>query len=220
MTSPRPPRWPTLARRRAYSDRLYTADPARFAGEPSRFVAWVLDRIPRDPKGLEVLELGCGVGRDSRALAAAGCRVRAVDHSAVALARARLRRVEDGPVEFIESELLSELGRTGATSQDLVYAHGVYMAFSEPELDRLVREVRRVLRPGGLHAFAVRSTADPRFGKGREVAPDVFLGGPHELPMHYFRRQSLDRLTRPDFERLATRHRTDLALWYVLDRRR
>jgi SAM-dependent methyltransferase len=199
---------------------MYSENPDRFSGDPSHFVAWALARLPSSSRPLRILELGCGVGRDSRVLARAGHRVVAVDHSRVAIERARGRRDNPPGLEFLEDEGLARLARTASKSLDVVYAHGVYMGFREEELDELVKGLARVLRPRGRHLFAVRATIDPHFGKGREVSKDVFWGGPHPTPMHYYRRETLARFTPPGFVRFAEELREDLALWYVGDRRR
>jgi SAM-dependent methyltransferase len=211
--------WPSVAERRAASDRLYERDPQRFAGEPSHFVVWALKRLPHHDRPLRILELGCGVGRDSRILASEGHQVRAVDHSRVAIGRARSGPHGPPGLEFLEEEALVAVARTPAGTVDVVYAHGLYMGFSEGELDELVAGVRRILSSGGHHLFAVRSTTDPHFGQGTEIAPDLFLGGPHGTPMRYYRRETLGRFAGPGLVRFAEELREDLALWYVGDRR-
>jgi SAM-dependent methyltransferase len=198
---------------------MYRRDRQRFAGEPSRFVAWALARVPDWPAPLRVLELGCGPGRDARVWAAAGHRVVAVDHSRVAIERARRRNRATRGIRFVRGEILTYLRRVATASVDVVYAHGVYMGFSERELDELLENVSRVLVPGGRHLFAVRATTDPHFGQGREVAPDVFLGGPHATPMHYYRRETLARFAPIGLVRFAQERRKDVDLWYVGDRR-
>ena len=141
--------WPSVAERRAASDRLYERDPQRFAGEPSHFVVWALKRLPHHDRPLRILELGCGVGRDSRILASEGHQVRAVDHSRVAIGRARSGPHGPPGLEFLEEEALVAVARTPAGTVDVVYAHGLYMGFSEGELDELVAGVRRILSSGG-----------------------------------------------------------------------
>ena len=182
-------------------------------------MVWALARLPSRPGPLRILELGCGVGRDSRILASEGHLVRAVDHSRIAVERARSGPRGPPGLEFIEGEALAEVARTPSGSVDVVYAHGLYMGFAEAELDELLEGIRRVLAPGGHHLFAVRSTTDPHFGQGAAIAPDVFLGGPHETPIRYYRHETLARFSGPDLVRFAEELREDLALWYVGDRR-
>ncbi len=168
---------------------------------------------------MTVLDLGSGPGRDARALAGPGVRVRAIDHSPLAIARGRAVPGLPAELEFEEADLLSAVAATGTASIDAVYAHVVYMVFSDAELDRLAREIARVLRPGGVHLFAVRSTSDPIAAEGREVAPDVRIRPPDTEPLRYFRAGTLDRLRAPGLERVAAEETPDRRVWYVSDRR-
>ncbi|MGC2204680.1 MAG: class I SAM-dependent methyltransferase, partial [Thermoplasmata archaeon] len=142
-----------------------------------------------------------------------------VDHSAIAVARGRGQPDPPRNLEFEEADAFAALAATASSSADIVYAHAVYMMLSESEEDRLAREVFRVLRPGGLPLFAVRSTADPHFGQGREVSPDRWVRDPDPEPMHYYRPEALGRLGAPGFLRQAEAPSADGHLWYVSDRR-
>ena len=146
-------------------------------------------------------------------------RVRAIDHSAIAIARGRERRENPPPLCFEERDVLDALRATASASVDVVYAHGLYMMLTDDEVDAVAREAFRVLRPGGLHLFAVRSTTDPLCGQGCETAPDVWVHPPDREPLHFYRRESLERLTRAGFLRVAEHLAADLHLWYVCDRR-
>jgi SAM-dependent methyltransferase len=97
-------------------------------------------------RGCEVLEIGCGLGTDTVRFARAGARVTAVDitETAVALTRARLADEGlDGEVLQADAE---ELPFADA-SFDLVYSWGVL--HHTPDTERSIREVARVVRPGG-----------------------------------------------------------------------
>jgi SAM-dependent methyltransferase len=220
MTDPSAPSpWPPLAIREAGAEGIYRGNPDRFTGPPSRFGLWAFQRLSeRVPRG-QLLELGCGTGRDARKFASGGYVVTAVDYSVTAIERAR-RELDNPPlIRFRRMDALSALRDTLTASLDAVYAHAVYMMLPDDELTAVVREVHRVLHPGGLHLFAVRSTTDPMVGQGEEVAPDVWRRTPGTAPYRYFRRESLDRLTGLGFERVATEFPESLHFWYVADRR-
>jgi SAM-dependent methyltransferase len=210
---------PGSASRRAESDRTYQQTPDRFLGPPSTFAAWALERIHALHISARVLELGSGPGRDARFLAPSVHGVRAVDHSSVAIARARAQPENPENLRFENNDLFYALSRTDAESVDVVYAHDVYMLLSDSEVDTLARKVYRVLRPGGLHLFAVRSTTDPHLGEGREVAPDVWAPLPDSEPMHYYRRDTLERFTSYGMRRVAEELEPDRHEWYVCDTR-
>ena len=67
MTDPSAPSpWPPLAIREAGAEGIYRGNPDRFTGPPSRFGLWAFQRLSeRFPRG-QLLELGCGTGRDAR----------------------------------------------------------------------------------------------------------------------------------------------------------
>jgi SAM-dependent methyltransferase len=76
---------------------------------------------------------------------------------------------------------------------DACYAHMLLcMAFSTDELERLVREVRRALRPGGLFAYTVRTWQDPDFGRGTPRGEDLYESG--GFIVHFFDRAKVERL--------------------------
>jgi len=195
------------------------ADPARFAGAPSTFSHWALERIARLGPSVKVLELGCGPGRDSRVLAAAGHRVRAVDHSPVALQRARSAPGTPPNLRFELRDAESALRGTPTASVDAVYAHALYMMLSGNEMERLLGEVRRAIRPGGLHLFAVRSVTDPHAGEGEEIDRDVYRGGPHVTPIRYYRAETVDAMAQHGFQLVDAEYAPEQHLYYVCHRR-
>ena len=98
-----------------------------------------------DPRGLAVLDLGCGTGRHSLWLAAKGAHVTAVDFSAGMLAEARAKPGASA-VHFIEHDLHAPLPFADA-SFDLVVS-GLVLEHLR-ELGDFFREAFRVLKPTG-----------------------------------------------------------------------
>jgi ubiquinone/menaquinone biosynthesis C-methylase UbiE len=98
-----------------------------------------------DPRGLAVLDLGCGTGRHALWLAAAGATVTAVDFSEGMLAEAR-RKPGAEAVRFLAHDLHHPLPFPDANF-DLVVS-GLVLEHLR-ELDGFFAEARRVLRPGG-----------------------------------------------------------------------
>ncbi|MBD0370784.1 MAG: class I SAM-dependent methyltransferase [Pyrinomonadaceae bacterium] len=96
--------------------------------------------------GLKVLEIGCGLGTDGAQFAKAGADYTGVDltEAAVELARRRFELFGlKGNFETADAEKL----QFADASFDLVYSHGVL--HHTPDTVRAVREIHRVLRPGG-----------------------------------------------------------------------
>src|SRR5215470_14970273 len=109
------------------------------------------------PAGSRVLEIGCGAGYLTVALAARGYRVESIDSSEAMVAATRARIVEAGQtatatarVEDVHALQAADASYAG------VVALGVMPWLHSPH--RALREIARVLRPGG----AVILTADNR----------------------------------------------------------
>jgi len=67
------------------------------------------------------------------------------------------------------------------------------MALTTAELEFLSREIRRVLRPGGLNVYTVRHKADAHFGKGIHRGEDMYkMGG---FIVHFFDRDKVRHLS-------------------------
>ncbi len=124
-------------------------------------MAWGLWRIPEsrlqalgDPKGRDILELGCGAARWSVALARKGARAVGLDLSSAQLAHAaRLLRRSDQRVRLVRGDA-ERLPFRRATF-DVVFCDWGAMTFADP--CRTVPEAARVLRPGGRFVFATAS---------------------------------------------------------------
>lgn len=210
--------------RKAISERKYLDDPNRFEGGPSDFALWAVPRLKPFAGVRELIELGCGPGRDSRHLVVEGFRVHAVDFSPTAVVRATearsgLRQPFRSRLQVVEGEATRYLRGRPPESADVVYAHLVYATFSPEELTELWSLVHRVLRPGGRHAFAVRDRTDPFVGQGTEVEPGTWRGGPHEVPYHYFVDTDVEALRSVGFERIEQVHPRGSHLLFVLDRK-
>jgi len=96
--------------------------------------------------GLQVLEIGCGLGTDGAQFAQAGADYTGVDltEAAVDLARQRFEMFGlPGKFRTADAEQLEFADETF----DIVYSHGVL--HHTPETRKAIREVHRVLRPGG-----------------------------------------------------------------------
>ena len=97
-------------------------------------------------RGLQVLEIGCGLGTDGAQFAEAGADYTGVDltEAAVELARKRFELFNlPGTFQTADAESLDFVDE----GFDLVYSHGVL--HHTPDIEKAIREIHRVLRPGG-----------------------------------------------------------------------
>jgi SAM-dependent methyltransferase len=111
-----------------------------------------------------VVDIGCGVGRLTRALAARTSHVYGVDVSGEMLSLARRYNAELDNVEWLHGDGLG-LAVLRDRSTDGCFSHVVFQHIPDPEVTlEYVREMARVLRPGGWTLFVVSS--DPEIHRG------------------------------------------------------
>lgn len=115
---------------------------------PARFRYF--DRFVTDWRGLRVLDLGCGGGFMSEVLAARGAQVSAIDPAAKAIAAARAHAASAG-YEIDYRVGVGEALPFDAGAFDAVICVDVLEHVTD--LDQVLDEVRRVLRPGGWFLF-------------------------------------------------------------------
>ncbi|WP_459191225.1 class I SAM-dependent methyltransferase [Halosimplex sp. J119] len=133
-----------------------------------------------DVAGRDVLELGCGGGQCSVALAERGASVTGLDLSAEQLAFARdLAGERDADVEFLQGDVTD----LGFADDSFDVAFNAYVFQWVGDLAACFREAHRVLRPAGRFVFSmphpVYGLADAEshrvegsyFDTGRQVTP-------------------------------------------------
>ncbi|AGL19338.1 type 11 methyltransferase [Actinoplanes sp. N902-109] len=154
----------------------------RLAGV-SRIHEPLLDRAALHP-GQRVLEIGCGTGTLLTACARRhpGIEAVGIDPDAAALRRARRKAARAGLSIRYEQAYAGDLPLPDA-SVDRVLSALMLHHLAEDERARALREVRRVLRPGGqLHLLDVTAPANPRTKPGNVLAAMAGAGltGPTE----------------------------------------
>jgi SAM-dependent methyltransferase len=144
-------------------------DVERFWAEGEQAVSSILDELGVTVRpGDALVEIGCGVGRLTRALAARAAHVTAVDVSDEMLSRARELNPSLDNVRWLHGDGESLVGVDGA-SMDGCFSHVVFQHLPDPELTLgYVREMGRVLRQGGWTAFGV--STDPAVHRPRRRA--------------------------------------------------
>jgi len=142
-----------------------------------------------------VLELGAGQGRDALFFARQGLRVQAADFVADATAAIEAKAVAaglDASLTALRHDAREPLPFDAGVF-DACYAHMLLcMALTTAEIERLVGEVWRVLRPGGLFVYTVRATDDAHYGAGVARGDDMYEHG--GFIVHFFSRALVDRL--------------------------
>ena len=114
-----------------------------------------------------VVEIGCGVGRLTRVLAERAGSVVAIDVSAEMLERARAANPGLETVEWLLGD--GESLPVEDASADIVFSHVVFQHIPDPGVTLgYVREMGRVLRPGGRAGFQIANNPDEPLRSGRQ----------------------------------------------------
>ena len=148
---------------------------------------------PASAAPLDVLELGCGGGADALYFARLGHRVTAVDFSpsaVAATAQAARRRRLPLTVRQLDYARLPLPFPDGAF--DLVYSHLTLHYFPDATTARVVAEIRRILRPGGVFCVRCKSPDDPLYGQGERLGEDTYCRNGHVR--HFFSKAYLAAL--------------------------
>ncbi len=143
----------------------------------------------KDPKEMRVLEIGCGAGRVTRALARLFGEVHAVDVSGEMVERARAA-LKDFPHAFVYQNSGKDLAVVPEKPFDFAFSSIVFQHIPSREIvESYVAEVSRLLRPGALFKFQVQGDAT------LETQPDdTWLGAP------FSERQAVDMAYRCGFD--------------------
>lgn len=142
----------------------------------------------REAGALTALDLGCGVGRHSLALARLGYVTTAFDASLSGLQYTRKLAAEDGLGLIFERGNMNALGFPDA-SFDLVVSINVVYHGDESVVRQTLSEVKRVLKPGGVYHGTMLSKRNHHYGAGTEVSPNTFVkpdGDGDKMHPHYF----------------------------------
>lgn len=125
----------------------------------------------KDPKQMRVLEIGCGSGRVTRALSELFGEVYAVDISGEMIRQAK-QSLADRPNAHVFQNNGADLSVLGDIQVDFAFSYIVFQHIpSRDVIQNYVREVQRLLRPGGLFKFQVQGWCD------MEAQPDdTWLG--------------------------------------------
>jgi SAM-dependent methyltransferase len=160
-------------------------------------------KLAGDVAGLRVLDVACGQGAATRALAAGGAQVTGADVTPELLAAARRHEAEQPlGITYLESDA-QRLAELPDEVFDLVTCQLALMDI--PGLDPTLSAVHRVLRPGG-HFVAV--LAHPCFLAPFAATVDTAAGAPGRLVGRYLDEEFWRSPNPEGVRRAGTYHRT------------
>ena len=183
-----------VARQQEHWAATFDANPDMYGTDPSAPGLAAAEAFAAAGHG-SVLELGAGQGRDTLYLASQGMHVTALDYAPGTIetlfAKAQAAGLAD-MVSVVRHDIRQPLPVPDA-SVDASYSHMLFcMALTTSELESLVGELRRVLRPAGLVVYTARTTADAHYGAGTPRGDDMYEHG--GFIVHFFDRALIDHL--------------------------
>ena len=149
--------------------------------------------------GARVLELGCGTGEFTRRVVAGGARVVALDLSGDLLAKARAKI--GAAARFVRAN--AHVLPFADASFDVVYGCSI---LHHLDVDLALREVRRILRPGGRLVFSEPNLLNPQVFLIFKIGwlRTRYGGSPDEMA---FTRRAIGRVLRAiGFRRFGVTH--------------
>lgn len=168
--------------------------------------------------GRTVLELGCGAGRDTGTLVAAGFRVVALDRADAAIARARAAV----PSAEFHCQDMRDPWPASAHGVAIVVASLSLHYFAWDETCALVERIASALAPRGLLLCRLNSTNDVNYGAHGHprIAENFYLVD--DRPKRFFDRPTIDALFARGWnlcsveERVVHRYAHPKVLWDIV----
>lgn len=154
--------------------------------EPAKEIINLKNRLDVS-KYIEVLDLGCGIGRHALLFAESGYNVTAVDNSQNALYALQQKAVEKGTnVTIIEGSYSEDI--FPGDSFNLIIAYKVLYHGYRNSFKNAVSLIYKYLRPEGLFFFTCPTRRDAKYGNGEEIADNTYkpLNSVHPGDIHYF----------------------------------
>jgi len=167
--------------------------------------------ILRKRKARRVLDLGCGAGRHLILLAREGFEVYGVDISEVALKIAENRLASLGLKTKLKRCSIENIEYPSEFFDAVICINVIYHT-TRKGVAKALREVYRVLKPGGLALITFISKRSWKYGLGEEVEKDTFIqreGSEAGIIHHYVDREELEDLLK-DFKILKIELKEDV----------
>jgi len=142
---------------------------------PGRDLSDIVGRL-RAASAVDVLDVGCGLGRWSVTLARAGFRVLAADVSSEAVRIVRERAQREGLAIGTAVCAAQELSRLGV-HVDAVLCNSVLDHMHPSDAERAAASIEQVLKPAGLVYVSFDGPAES--GAGTEASPDHVVHSGH-----------------------------------------
>ncbi|KAF0188678.1 MAG: type 11 [Desulfobulbaceae bacterium] len=175
---------------------VFAQNPAFFGENPSSCAQSAL-ALFRKEDTRSILELGCGQGRDTFHFAQNGLEVTALDYSETAVSvvqeKAKAAKIPGRIHAHIHN--VKEPLPFPDNSFDGCFSHMLLcMELSTAEIGFVLHETHRILKPGGLVVYSVRSNFDKHYRTGNHFGEDIYeIGG---FIIHFFTEEKIRKLAK------------------------
>lgn len=168
-----------------------------------------------------VYDLGCGAGRHTLFLAQQGFSVTASDISPSAIEHTRERLDRAGASASLQRFDMRDWPFEDGCF-DAVIAYNVIYHAVRTEVESILAQIYRTLRPGGLLLITFKSTLDAQFGLGRELAPFTWApdSGVEKGVAHYYVDEAEAKRLLREFDLISMLHKQEYPVSAVSERHR
>lgn len=176
-------------------DNTYKTNQQVWGEKPSElanFACNYLQGIASSSKAIEILDLGCGYGRDARCLACnIDCRILGIDNSSEAIEMARKSLAAD-----LKSRVTFQCGDFRQMPEgkfDVVFTSSVYHLLKMEDRGTFKNIIKKSLKHGGMLFLSTLSSSDPEhFGKGEHIENEE-NSFEEEVFLHFCTQEELER---------------------------
>lgn len=176
-------------------DNTYRTNKQVWGDKPSElatFAAKYLKGTKSSSESIQILDIGCGYGRDAIYLARCiNCHVLGVDNSSEAIEMARKALSTD--LKSRVTFQCCDFRQTPEGKFEIAFASNFYHLLRMEERQALIKTIKGRLKPGGRLFLSMLSPSDPEhFGKGRPVENEANSFYDQRY-LHFCTREELER---------------------------
>jgi SAM-dependent methyltransferase len=175
---------------------VFSRNSAFFGEEPIDFAKNSLNLFQKEGTK-SILELGCGQGRDTFLFTQSGLEVTALDYSETAISAIQEKAQAAGLASKLHARThnVKEAIPFSDNSFDACFSHMLLcMELSTVEIGFIMKETHRILKPGGLAVYSVRSNFDKHYRTGTHLGEDLYeVGG---FVIHFFTEEKIKKLAK------------------------
>lgn len=163
--------------------------------KPSIFSQFAIKFFPETGR---ILDLGAGQGQDTRFFAEKGFSVVSTDFSVGALEIAKSKTDLKLDISYEIADLEEKLPYED-NSFDIVYSHMAIHYFDNLTTQKIINEILRVLKVGGILALLLNAKTDPEINRSKLISEDLYET-PSGLIKRFFDIDSLSKFIANKFE--------------------